>query len=263
MTDEPDVKLQNPKTPDAKPNDGHEETGPGTRTEVHFPPAVVEEYRARQGKKEGNEKRRFIVEVFTLFVISLYTAIAGYQGCKMREATRATQQSADAAAKAATTAEKSFNASISSSRLDQRAWLGIGESKVVQFEKDKSFKYEIHLKNTGKTPALQIQQAVQYRSDLRTNAGKLDEWFKSIKYIDVQSIPPGAVYTYHGSITWDEFTKAFESINSGEQVLYIFGGYKYMNIFNELCHTEFCLKFDLRRTEKPSLFFCGSHNNMN
>jgi len=45
--------------------------------------------------------------------------------------------------------EKSLTASISTARLDQRAWLGIGFFKIDQFEKDKSFKASVDIFNSG------------------------------------------------------------------------------------------------------------------
>jgi len=72
------------------------------------------------------------------------------------------------------------DATIAASRLDQRAWLGISNVRIVQFEKDKPFKINVDFKNTGKTPSLQTMVSIKWVQDFNIRPGPKDEWFNAI-----------------------------------------------------------------------------------
>lgn len=61
-----------------------------------------------QQKNYQLARKQFRVAIFTLVVLGIYTAIAGYQGRQMQRATTATEKAAAAADKAATAAENTF-----------------------------------------------------------------------------------------------------------------------------------------------------------
>lgn len=164
MADDPKVEPQ--KTESTKPEapENHQETPQILRTELKIPQAIIGKYCTEQNKNERRERNRFRVEVLTLIIISFYTAIAAYQGWKMREATDAAQKSADVATEAvkiakdaldiqkesvektlvemkaqsktmeisanasgkmATVAEGGIAISKRNIELDQRAWMGV------------------------------------------------------------------------------------------------------------------------------------------
>ncbi|MBI1956267.1 MAG: hypothetical protein HYS38_07715 [Acidobacteria bacterium] len=81
------------------------------------------------------------------------TAVYAYYAFLQWDATR---QAADAAASAATTAQRALDATIKQSRLDQRAWLSFSFASNVPLDDGKPFIQPIILTNTGKTPAKKV-----------------------------------------------------------------------------------------------------------
>jgi hypothetical protein len=155
--------------------------------------------------------------------------------------------------------KSTLDATIAASRLDQRAWVGIGLFRVIQFEKDKPFKIDIEIKNSGKTPALQMMESVKYGQDFSSRPGPRDEWFTAIMQ-PAEAVPPQGSHTIHLEMDKDALAPIFDELKAKTRLLYIIGTLDYKTISNETGFTEFCLV--MVDSEKPELGFCGSHNNM-
>jgi len=162
MTNDPEIDPQKSEHQEnastTEHQDGPPKQFPGA--ELKIPQTIIDEYRTNQHEQQRKDRKTFGVAVATLIVIFFYTTIAGYQGFKMRQATEAAKESANAATKAAKAAEDTFtlnkdsllaevqkqtkamqdsadsmketvkqgnnalNDTIKNFRLEQRAWVG-------------------------------------------------------------------------------------------------------------------------------------------
>ena len=70
------------------------------------------------------------------------------------------QRIADNAQKALDASNKqskvALDATIAQFRLDQRAWVGIGDVNTLDFEVGKNARFDVEIRNTGKTPATNV-----------------------------------------------------------------------------------------------------------
>src|SRR3990167_5112531 len=107
--DTPYQKQINPETKNHESDQEHQNTPPVPRAEPQILPPTINGCNSDQDKRYRLDRRRFYVEIFTLIAIALYTIIAYRQWDAMYKATEATKKSADAAERAVTTAEKTFN----------------------------------------------------------------------------------------------------------------------------------------------------------
>src|SRR5215469_88532 len=57
----------------------------GGRIETDFSPNLVEEYRTGQKQQRTRESKQYIVSVFTLIGVAIYTSLTFWQGCTLRK----------------------------------------------------------------------------------------------------------------------------------------------------------------------------------
>lgn len=216
-----------------------------------------------QEKSYRLDRKRYLVEIATLIVLGIYTLVAGYQAYKMREATRAAKQSADAAvlavkeempkqteamqgaAKAAEQSsglsEKSVTASIQQFRLEQRAWVAVGSvtvpeyregNKPVYLKEGEKAVFEVNLLNSGKTPALNVSAISAYTIlprgfEFSPNYPPPAQTMRSKAVIQ-----PGQPYLFPTSPSRGPLEKAFiDKVKAGDFVIYVFGEVKYADVF--------------------------------
>ena len=109
MTNNPD-KEASAETPTTSTDNKHQKPSPVLRSELQIPNSVINEHKTdKQENNNGRGQLRTWLEVLTLLAIVSYTTIAAYQLGEMRKSTDATKISADAAKRAATVAENTFN----------------------------------------------------------------------------------------------------------------------------------------------------------
>lgn len=168
-----------------------------------------------------------------------------------------------------TQSETALKQSIDSARLDQRAWLGLGEFKVTQFEKGKPVHINIEIINSGKTPAIDVTQSnnigwlsvsyynpAAWKDDIESKSF-FKKWFDILKYRTAQSVPPqGRFFMSGGDTILDD--SDYDAIKSKKLILYVYGRINYNDIFNRPCYTTFCLYMDYQDT--PRLFYCKKYN---
>lgn len=150
-----------------------------------------------------------------------------------------------------------LDATIAASRVDERAWVGVGVIRVVQLEKDKSLKVDVELRNTGKTPALNVQMGAAWRVDtIRT--GPIADWFNYVLE-PAEAVPPQGDHTMHLEIPSNVITPLWDEISYRTQYVYIVGSVKYTTISNQAGETNYCMFLDGQSRE---MRFCGLHNDM-
>lgn len=171
-----------------------------------------------------------------------------------------------------TQSKKTLDFQINTSRLDQRAWLGIGSFRVVKFEKGKPFEAEIEIINSGKTPGLHVTEvaksgwlATAYydpkKSSWDNESIKIPEkWFEGLKSSPAQSVPPQGRFYIHLDLQDEYFASLYDDIKSKKLTLFIYGEVRYSDIFGRSCLTRFC--FHMVNPDNPRLFYCQKYNDI-
>lgn len=293
MTDDPNVKFEEAKSPTVSSDQNHQPSPPVLRSELQIPETLIDKYDSQQAKNARNERWKLRLEVGTFLAVVAYATVAGYQGCKMREAADATRISADAARDAVQIAKntlKSGNESFSktltemqaqskamrisadaatdsnritlmAARNEQRAWLGPEETvkpTPQELEKGgKAFLFGVKIKNVGRTPALEVKTETALRF-----------------------LPPGAkfepIYTYtpnepesvtvifpdsRGTPTAppvDLSQQQIAALKQGKMILYLFGRVEYRDTARQVHHTTFC--FWLLQPDLGRFGACDTYN---
>lgn len=156
-----------------------------------------------------------------------------------------------------------LDATIATSQLDERAWVGIGNFRITQFEKGKSLKVDIEIFNSGKTPALQTEQVSGFGYELGFPVRiPPSAWFNgSTKpFIPFEAIPPQGRYSIHSEIPEETISQLYDPVKSRDRTIYVFGEIRYKNISGASGDTEYCLF--MSDPDKPDLAFCNAHNDM-
>lgn len=210
-------------------------------------------------KKEWPQRIEAVCAVLLVIITGFYTYYAAGQLHKMRRATKAAEDSANAAKRAADTANQSM-------QLDQRAWVGPVEAALPPYDDGgrkvyikigEKPKFSFVLANSGKTPALKLTFKITnhvYRSTepfvpyyetpkTKTTVGTLFPGGRmSIPTLET----PGVAERFHVT-----------SFASGEYIDYVYGEISYEDIFGQPHKTEFCTYVDQTLTQ---LFSCATYN---
>lgn len=151
----------------SKPSESAESGSERTRLSGHFEVDLPESEdkagdRGKKKKRFGNplandlQKPRFYLEIVALVVVSFYTAFAGYQSCKMREANRLSHQLLE-------TTRDNF-------RNEERPYVWVAEKGGPVFEQPNAnfpnmgqIIWTWHYQNYGKTPALHVSFQQYFR----------------------------------------------------------------------------------------------------
>lgn len=275
------------------PGQQHEDSAPILRAEPQVPHAAIDAYHAEQAKSYRLERLKFGVEVLTVLAIVIYTCIAYRQWRSMREATEASKRSADAAASAADTTQKTLtssnesatntltemkaqskamqdtaiaansqaetnkralNQTIENSRLDHRAWVGLGGPIVPEsFELTPhiSMRTRIPTKNFGRSLALKVMADMEPVShqEIHQRAPHVCDLILNIVN---GTIPPNQLQgpqLKHGFTLFPN-EEIFEPIETGDSTikpesidtLYFLGCIAYIDQFGQTHTTRFCVE---------------------
>jgi hypothetical protein len=182
------------------------------------------------------------VEIAGVILLGVYTVYTIKMYC-------ANKKAADAATRAATSAENSVTQAGNNSRLDQRAWVAVGD--ISQESQRESLVISVIFKNTGKTPAKNfvircagepVQKGQQPRSE--------------------EVILPG-----HGIIAPDGIFHSNLSASGGfdwkSVDLIVHGKIEYDTVFGTPHWTKFCYYFvPSSKTGKGGFAPCDSGNDI-
>lgn len=151
----------------------------------------------------------------------------------------------------------SLEATIAASRLEERAWVGIRDVRLVRFDKDKSLKVDVEVRNTGKTPALSVQLGSGWATDM-ASTGPAANWF-NYSFRPAESIPPEGDHIIHIEVPSNVITPLYDVIMIRPQFLFVMGTVRYETIADQPGEANFCLFLNAQSKEMQ---FCGSHNDM-
>lgn len=174
----------------------------------------------------------------------------------------------------ANSSQKSIKATQNAMRQDQRAWVGVMDASVVEFNENEVPKVVIVFSNSGKTPARNVQVSVRFRLSETPIAGPLPEDIKALEYRPAQSIPPQGKFNFalgfdvmgrqnnSSELNGDQFLRSrFAAIKAKSLILYYFGILKYDDVFGKHRETQFCLA--VADPEKKEISYCDNFNDLN
>jgi hypothetical protein len=170
-------------------------------------------------------------------------------------------------------AQSALNTSIEASRLDQRAWFGIYDFEILQFDPNdqtKPLRFQIVFMNTGKTPARQINAQGLFQMYAAKFEGPSEaDWNAFLGYFTAAkerySAAPNAKRKMIVDVSATPLTNNFiinnyTAIKNRTGFLYYFGQATYADIDNRPHTTKFCLF--LADLDTKQLAYCGKGNDM-
>lgn len=171
--------------------------------------------------------------------------------------------------------QASLDASIGSSRLDQRAWVGVLDLVPRDFSETSGMPVVVVFFNSGKTPARNVQISSMFRIVAVPMYGPSPENIKHLIFRPAQSIAPQGRYNQilgeripSGDISTppeiqglQTIISEFQDIKAKRHILYYFGILKYDDVFGHSRETEFCIY--LADPDSKQFAFCRDFNDLN
>jgi hypothetical protein len=227
-------------------------------TTVNLPGSIEVHQGAEDTKDEKSYRRRTLfVSWATFLAIAVYAFLVYLQYREMIAATGASQHAVVEARRNRLQAEKSLSATIEQFRLDQRAWLDIGDISKPNVVLGSTPNWVVPIVNTGKTPAFHVWHVVTGKSYPK------GEKFKAIytKFDKVRTLvailPGPAMHSTYTKTAHPITTTDIQHLGSGEDIFYIYGQMTYDDVFKQPHHTHFCFYLMLNLKD---LAACDTYN---
>lgn len=155
--------------------------------------------------------------------------------------------------------EKSFGATVQQFRQDQRAWLGLADFSVTQFNDKDPFKMRLVFVNTGKTPAIHSEKVIAFQIPSKPFRVAEDLTIPQNALEPAGSIPPQGHFGV--DINNTAVPQFYDGLNNGNSFLYFFGEMRYRDVYSQTVHrSTFCVVYDRVLHE---MGFCLFGNEMN
>lgn len=171
----------------------------------------------------------------------------------MDDAANAMQDSVDTADRNTKTTIRNAKESF---MAEQRAWVGLGQYRIDNFNDKDPFKMSLPWVNSGKTPAVMTETGVAYS----ISPSRLTGPPAGHKYMfeKASAIAPAGIYVTN--IANAAIPPKFAAINDGTLWLYFFGLFRYRDVHIQIVHsTTFCLYYS---TMTKTMAFCDNGNDM-
>ncbi len=201
------------------------------RAELSTPVAIGVETKAKERYPIfGLLKTAF--EIVGIAAAIGYAFIAYQQWKEMRATTNAAFRQVEIGRESLAEARESF-------RVDERAWVGIGEPIKTPFKLGSQPYFGFFIVNTGKTPALNVWHVIKAKSYPK------GEPFKPVydpfsKNPSLTPMFPGAKHSTITTTTHPIYQTDLDHLGSGSDILYVYGIITYMDIFKVRHETHFC-----------------------
>ena len=215
-------------------------------------------------KKNWPQRIEAVCAVLLVIITGFYTYYAAGQLHKMRRATKAAEDSAQAAKNAADTASKTLQFTQDSFRDEQRAWVGVPDLKIVSIPSPTSIDVSFH--NSGKTPGLHLRRATVYMTRDAIVEGPsphdIELAEKKIATSGETVIAPDETLILRATDSDDYVASKWQAIEGGKlKFLFIYGIVTYTDTANRPHRTLFC--HYLSKPQVPMvLSACETFNNM-
>lgn len=141
-------------------------------------------------------------------------------------------------------------------RLENRAWLGVINEKMIQFEAGKPIKLDIFLDNSGRTPANNVRTAVSVTVDPRI----VDFPMSFGDFVSTASVPPQGSHVIH--VTSNKLLSGIQAakIKDKSLLLVVRGTVDYEDFNGIARSTNICMYMADVATKE--IVFCQTGNNM-
>jgi hypothetical protein len=200
---------------------------------VNLPESIEIHQREDEASQQRNFQSRTLLLSFTTFLaVAVYAALVYLQYREMISATDASQQAVVEARRNRLQADKALNATIEQFHLDQRAWIGMTRGQVG-IKVGELFNYKLEIKNTGKTPALDVQA---YTVSDQILKGTLPPHNLVWKPEFEQILHPGQENDVGVKGNTLISQSGYDSIKSGHEVLWIRTQIRYRDVFSPTVH---------------------------
>jgi hypothetical protein len=155
---------------------------------------------------------------------------------------------------------------IQQMRLERRAWLNVERPQfTAALAADSPVPYEMHLKNTGRTPGTIVSAHIKFV--LAESQEAVEKEFATLDPVTVWGgvIPPDGSIRYPGLRTLS--SSEVDLIQNRRAVLYVIGEWRYRDgleyWMNEpIRRTRFCLAYEPSTPSQDTLRFCRRFNEM-
>lgn len=156
----------------------------------------------------------------------------------------------------------SLDAAIASSQLDQRAWLGVMVGHIVPIDGNLRLRIEIDIVNTGRTPAIHVQQAgsrfIAKKPLLQEPPPSI---IRGLVFHPAMTVPPQAKLTISAEESVENLGDDYAAMKSGGKIFYFVGEIRYDDIFGKKHRVRFC--FYRAHPEDQVLSACERFNDVN
>jgi hypothetical protein len=209
-------------------------------TTIH--PDLVKKYDTEQEKQDSREDTRLEVEIATLIILFIYTAVAAWQGCSNQRAATAAKNAAKAAGDNLSFAQQQF-------RLEQRPYLSpvprganvtvdtakkTSTNSVFFTLKDSSIRslIAVDLQSIGKSPAIEVDAtSTEYKVGPSDQAREATKKYRPEYSGGVGVVQPSTFLT-PASPGLKLTKQEYDWLIDGTWEFYVVGGVKYRDIFS-------------------------------
>jgi hypothetical protein len=160
-------------------------------------------------------------------------------------------------------AQQSFGAAVDQSRLDQRAWLGIGTIDIGEMHAPDPIAINIQVVNSGKTIAKEAVFPVGVvATDIPIDIARFVKTHPYKRAPDERGFLPGGQIVFPNlpiTITAKSGSTdalGITSVQTGAKNLYVYGDIQYKDVFEKRHTTRFCGVYDPKRKK---FFGCDSY----
>jgi hypothetical protein len=127
--------------------------------------------------------------------------------------------------------------------LDQRAWIGTSDPKVLQLDIGKPLYISVKLNNNGKTPALRGRAALHIRPvPSGQTLSPQDEFGEPGSIVDL--FPSQSFFIHNSGKAGNVRDEEMSQITTGAVTIYVFGIVEYRDVFRIAHKTRFCYSYD-------------------
>lgn len=182
----------------------------------------------------------------------------GYQVTELRKSAKESNRLAIATEKTAQAAKDGIITNRNAIHLENRAWLGVTNESVVQFNPGQPIKVDVVLINSGKTPASQVTEGMDVQELIMIPNTLLSFGLNGLK--PTASIPPQGTHILHfiSNDKLDGVTKA--KIEEKTLILVIRGMIQYEDFDKTQRSSSICMFMSDPATKQLS--FCETGNDM-
>jgi hypothetical protein len=251
-SNEPVKKVEDSTAEHSNPKENNGEPATGVGTSVNVSPTP--KCQCHTAEKEKNPRKWWeIVLAYLPLLISAGALAVSFGSCNAswqsataaQRSAGATEQSAIANQQNVATAKAALDAAIERDRRDQRAWIGMRDTRLVNpVQAGQPITISTQLQNTGKTPALDVRiplkRGIVEPPNLASFEVPADDRLQSQVYLVSPTESQTALFRISGVHVTEEVAAA---VNEGKAPLYLYGVLTYKDVFDHSRRTRVCVMF--------------------